>query len=162
MQSHSRVVDAVFGGGAAALVQFLRSDSLLARGYRVIFELSCAGRILRKNRLCVSSLSVFACVFFGSFWTVQMNVMNREACFGCPLHVIAESNRDPSSRYYVWFDYLSRNRSENVCRNDIFDFAAYCFEKGHSTLLKSAHPPALRCLRLFAVGVFRHRESSFM
>ena len=36
MQSHSRVVDAVFGGGAAALVQFLRSDSLLARGYRVI------------------------------------------------------------------------------------------------------------------------------
>ena len=36
MQSHSRVVDAVFGGGAAALVQFLRSDSFLARGYRVI------------------------------------------------------------------------------------------------------------------------------
>lgn len=58
-----------------------------------------------------------------------MNVMNREACFGCPLHVIAESNRDPSSRYYVWFEYFNRNRSENVCRNDIFYFAAYCFEK---------------------------------
>ena len=76
-------VDAVWSGGAAALVQFLRSDPYLARGYRVIGE-SCAGRLLRKNRLCVSSLSVFACVFFGSFWTVQMNVMNREAGFGCP------------------------------------------------------------------------------
>ena len=41
-------VDAVWGGGAAALVQFLRSDSLLARRYRVNGE-SCAGRLLRKN-----------------------------------------------------------------------------------------------------------------
>ena len=41
-------VDAVWGGGAAALVQFLRSDHHLARGYRVIGE-SCAGRLLRKN-----------------------------------------------------------------------------------------------------------------
>ena len=41
-------VDADWVGGAAALVQFLRSDFLLARRYRVIGE-SCAGRLLRKN-----------------------------------------------------------------------------------------------------------------
>ena len=122
-------VDAVWGGGAAALVQFLRSDHHLARGYRVIGE-SCAGRLLRKNRLCVSSLSVFACVFFCSVWTVQIFAMSREACFGCPLFD-RRLKCDPSSRYYVRFDYFSRGpRLENDCRNDIFDFAAYCLKKG--------------------------------
>ena len=143
MQSHFRVVDAVSGGGAAALVQFLRSDPFLARGYRVILELSCAGRILRKNRLCVSSLSVFACVFFCSFWTVQMNVMNREACFGCPLHVIAESSAIPVLGTTYDLTTLVEGRSWRTFAEMIFSISQpTAFKKGHSTLLKSAHPPA--------------------
>ena len=76
-------VDADWVGGAAAIVQFLRSDSLLARRYRVVGA-SCAGRLLRKNRLCVSLLSVFACVFFCSVWTGLVSPSTREACFESP------------------------------------------------------------------------------
>ena len=56
--------------------------------------------------------------------------MSREACFGCPLFD-RKLKCDPRSRYYVRFDYFSRGpRLENDCRNDIFDFAAYCLKKG--------------------------------
>ena len=55
MQSHSRVVDAVFGGGAAALVQFLRSDSFLARGYRVIIGVELRWPNLAKELKFIDS-----------------------------------------------------------------------------------------------------------
>ena len=59
MQSHSRVVDAVFGGGAAALVQFLRSDSLLARGYRVIIGVELRWPNLAKELKFFSKMFIY-------------------------------------------------------------------------------------------------------
>ena len=88
MQSHSRVVDAVFGGGAAALVQFLRSDSFLARGYRVIIGVELRWPNLAKE----STMRKFTVSFrMRILWQCRTGLISsviREACFGCPLQVI--------------------------------------------------------------------------
>ena len=97
MQSHSRVVDAVFGGGAAALVQFLRSDSLLARGYRVIIGVELRWPNLAKESTMRKFTVSFRMRILLQCRTVLVWTVIREACFGCPC-MRSHSFGDLSSR----------------------------------------------------------------